>query len=111
MAPEPMRAAVRRLTPHSLPGHAVEPVAGAAGAARLLRVSGKCGLRRPWVGAVDETIERFLPVVRGERGLITHLGLEVRPSCTGTEDVHRTMRLFAEHVMPVLREEAAKAGH
>jgi alkanesulfonate monooxygenase SsuD/methylene tetrahydromethanopterin reductase-like flavin-dependent oxidoreductase (luciferase family) len=65
----------------------------------------------PGPGTVDQTIERFLPVVRGEHGLITHLGLEVRPPGTKTEDVHRTMRLFAEHVMPVLKEEAAKAGH
>jgi hypothetical protein len=48
--------------------------------------------------------------VRGERGLITHIGLEVRPPGTATENVHRTMRLFAEHVMPVLREEAEKRG-
>lgn len=65
----------------------------------------------PNPGTVDQIIEKFLPVVRGERGLITHLGLEVRPPGTKTEDVHRTMRRFAEYVIPVLREEAAKVGH
>ena len=65
----------------------------------------------PNPGTVDQIIEKFLPVVRGERGLITHIGLEVRPPGTKTEDVHRTMRRFAEYVMPVLREEAAKVGH
>lgn len=64
----------------------------------------------PGPGTVDQTIERYLPTVRGERGLITHLGFEVRPPGTSTEAAHRTMRLFAAHVMPVLREEAAKAG-
>jgi len=64
----------------------------------------------PGPGSVDQIIEKFLPVVRGERGLITHLGLEVRLPGMRTDDVHRTMRLFAAHVMPVLREEAAKAG-
>ena len=64
----------------------------------------------PGPGSVDQIIEKFLPVVRGERGLITHLGLEVRLPGMRTDDVHRTMRLFAAHVMPVLREEAARAG-
>ncbi len=61
----------------------------------------------PGAGTVEQTIERFLPLVRGERGLITHIGLEVRPPGTKTEDAHRTMRLFAERVMPVLKEAAA----
>ena len=64
----------------------------------------------PIPGTIDQIIDKFLPVVRGERGLITHIGLEVRPPGTRTEDAHRTMRLFAEHVMPVLREEAVKKG-
>ena len=64
----------------------------------------------PCPGTVDQIIDRFLPVARGERGLITHIGIEVRPPGTRTHDAHRTMRLFAEHVMPVLREEAAKHG-
>jgi alkanesulfonate monooxygenase SsuD/methylene tetrahydromethanopterin reductase-like flavin-dependent oxidoreductase (luciferase family) len=68
------------------------------------------GFAVPNPGTVDQIIEKFLPIVRGERGLITHLGLEVRPPGTRTEDAHRTMRLFAEHVMPVLKDEAAKRG-
>jgi alkanesulfonate monooxygenase SsuD/methylene tetrahydromethanopterin reductase-like flavin-dependent oxidoreductase (luciferase family) len=64
----------------------------------------------PNPGTVDQIIEKFLPIVRGERGLITHIGLEVRPPGTKTDDVHRTMRLFAEQVRPVLQEEAAKLG-
>ena len=61
---------------------------------------------QPNVGTVDDLIETFLPVVRGERGLITHIGLEVRPPGTSTIDAHRTMRLFAEQVIPVLTAEA-----
>jgi alkanesulfonate monooxygenase SsuD/methylene tetrahydromethanopterin reductase-like flavin-dependent oxidoreductase (luciferase family) len=64
----------------------------------------------PNPGTVDQIIEKFLPIVRGERGLITHIGLEVRAPGTKTEDAHRTMRLFAEQVRPVLQEEAAKLG-
>jgi alkanesulfonate monooxygenase SsuD/methylene tetrahydromethanopterin reductase-like flavin-dependent oxidoreductase (luciferase family) len=64
----------------------------------------------PGPGTVDQIIEKCLPVVRGEGPLITHLGFEVRAPGTSTEAAHRTMRLFAEHAMPVLREEAAKAG-
>ncbi|WP_067902200.1 hypothetical protein [Nocardia vaccinii] len=68
------------------------------------------GMAVPNPGTVEQIIEKFLPIVRGERGLITHLALEVRPPGTRTEHAHRTMRLFAEQVMPVLKEEAARLG-
>ncbi|MCP2256135.1 Flavin-dependent oxidoreductase, luciferase family (includes alkanesulfonate monooxygenase SsuD and methylene tetrahydromethanopterin reductase) [Prauserella aidingensis] len=68
------------------------------------------GFAVPGPGTVEQTIERFLPVVGGERGLITNLCLEVRPPGTRTEDAHRTLRLFAEQVMPVLKEEAVRHG-
>lgn len=67
------------------------------------------GFVLPVVGSVEQIIERFLPIVRGERGLLTHIGLEVRPPGTRTEDAHRTMRLFAKEVMPVLKQEARPA--
>ena len=70
----------------------------------------RVGFSVPNPGTVPQIIEKFLPLVRGERGLITHIGLEVRPPGTGTDDVHRTMRLFAEQVMPVLKTEAAHRG-
>jgi alkanesulfonate monooxygenase SsuD/methylene tetrahydromethanopterin reductase-like flavin-dependent oxidoreductase (luciferase family) len=68
------------------------------------------GFAVPNPGTVEQIIEKFLPIVRGERGLVTHIGLEVRAPGTSTENAHRTMRLFAEHVMPILRDEAAKRG-
>jgi alkanesulfonate monooxygenase SsuD/methylene tetrahydromethanopterin reductase-like flavin-dependent oxidoreductase (luciferase family) len=62
----------------------------------------------PGGGTVDDVIRYFLPVVRGEQGLITHIGIEFRPPGVKTEDVARSMSLFAKEVMPVLRAEAAK---
>lgn len=70
----------------------------------------RVGFAVPNPGTVEQIIAKFLPIVRGEQGLVTHIGLEVRPPGTSTENAHRTMRLFAEHVMPVLRAEAAKRG-
>src|ERR1700722_2969696 len=68
------------------------------------------GFGVPTAGTVDQITEHFLRIVRGEHGLITHLGIEVRQPGVRTEDAHRTMRLFATEVMPVLREEAEKRG-
>jgi alkanesulfonate monooxygenase SsuD/methylene tetrahydromethanopterin reductase-like flavin-dependent oxidoreductase (luciferase family) len=62
-------------------------------------------------GPVEEVIQKFLPVVRGEAlGLITHLMIEARQPGMKTEDVERTLTLFAREVMPVLKAEAAKLG-
>lgn len=68
------------------------------------------GLFDPIAGTVEDVIKHYLPIVRGERGLITHIGIEVRPPSTTTEAAHRTMTLFAQEVMPVLKAEAAKRG-
>ncbi len=62
----------------------------------------------PIAGTVDDVTEHFLRIVRGEAGLITHIGLQVREPGTKTEDVHRTMTLFAQEILPLLRAEAAK---
>jgi alkanesulfonate monooxygenase SsuD/methylene tetrahydromethanopterin reductase-like flavin-dependent oxidoreductase (luciferase family) len=62
----------------------------------------------PIAGTVEDVTQHFLRIVRGEMGLITHVGLQVREPGTKTEDVHRTMTLFAEEVLPVLRAEAVK---
>jgi len=62
----------------------------------------------PTAGTVDEVTEYFLKVVRGETGLITHLGFQVREPGMKNEDVHRTMRLLAQDVVPVLRAEASR---
>jgi len=67
----------------------------------------RVGFNTPAGGTVEDTLKYLLPIVRGERGLITHLGLEFRPPGVKTPDVVRSMTLFAREVMPVLREEAA----
>ena len=60
----------------------------------------------PIADTVDGVIEKLLPVVRSERGIITHIMLEFRPPGMKTEDVERSMTLFAQEVMPVLKAEA-----
>ena len=62
----------------------------------------------PIAGTVEDVTEHVLKIVRGEMGLITHVGLQFREPGTNTEHVHRTMTLFAQEVLPVLRAEAAK---
>ena len=62
----------------------------------------------PIAGTVEDITEHFLKIVRGEFGFITHVGVQVREPGTKNEDVHRTMTLFAQEVLPVLRAEAAK---
>ncbi len=63
----------------------------------------------PIAGTSDDIIEYFLPVVRGERGLITNLCISAREPGTSDEAAHRTLRRFAADVMPVLRAEAVSA--
>jgi hypothetical protein len=65
-------------------------------------------LSSPIAGTVGDAIERLLPAVQGRMGLTTQIGIEARPPGTRTEDAHRTMTLFAQEVMPVLKIEAAK---
>jgi alkanesulfonate monooxygenase SsuD/methylene tetrahydromethanopterin reductase-like flavin-dependent oxidoreductase (luciferase family) len=62
----------------------------------------------PIAGTVEDLTRHFLKLVRGEMGLITHIGLQIREPGTSTEHAHRTMTLFAEEVLPVLRTEAAR---
>ena len=57
---------------------------------------------------MEEVTEYFLKVVRGEMGLITHIGLHAREPGMKTEDVHRTITLYAQEVLPVLRKEAER---
>jgi len=71
--------------------------------------SGKTvGMFPPIFGTPEQVVDRLLPIVRGEMGLITHIGIEVRPPGTKTEDAVRTMTLFAREVMPELKAEAAR---
>jgi alkanesulfonate monooxygenase SsuD/methylene tetrahydromethanopterin reductase-like flavin-dependent oxidoreductase (luciferase family) len=64
----------------------------------------------PTAGTVSDIRDYLLKRVRGENGLITHLVINAREPGIATAHTHRTMRLFAEEIMPALREEAARLG-
>jgi alkanesulfonate monooxygenase SsuD/methylene tetrahydromethanopterin reductase-like flavin-dependent oxidoreductase (luciferase family) len=68
----------------------------------------RIGFVTPIADTVDGVIERLLPLARGAMGPMNHFGIEFHPPGTRTEDVVRSMTLFAEEVMPVIREEAEK---
>ncbi len=65
----------------------------------------------PSCGTVDDMLEKFVPVAQGKRGLTTNLGISVREPGMSDEAAHNTLRQFAEHVMPVLKQEALKHGN
>lgn len=56
------------------------------------------------VGSVKDVMPRFLEIRDGAEGRATHLPMQVRHPGMKTEDVHRTMRLFAKEILPVLRK-------
>ncbi|WP_244373034.1 LLM class flavin-dependent oxidoreductase [Streptomyces griseorubiginosus] len=78
--------------------------------AKTKKQMGYGGFNVPIAGTVDQVIEHFLPIVRGKHGLITHFGIEVRHPGISTETARRTLKRFAEEVIPVLRAEAAANG-
>jgi alkanesulfonate monooxygenase SsuD/methylene tetrahydromethanopterin reductase-like flavin-dependent oxidoreductase (luciferase family) len=59
-------------------------------------------------GTPDDAIEHYLAMIRGETplGFVNHIGLEVHTPGADPLDVRRSMTLFAQEVMPVLRAEA-----
>jgi alkanesulfonate monooxygenase SsuD/methylene tetrahydromethanopterin reductase-like flavin-dependent oxidoreductase (luciferase family) len=64
----------------------------------------------PIADTVEAVTERMVRIVRGQTpfGFVNHICIEARPPGMRTEDVARTMTLFAQEVMPVLRTEAEK---
>ena len=63
------------------------------------------------VGTPKEVLQRFLEIRDGEEGRVTHIPMQVRHPGMKTEDVHRTMKLFAKEVLPHLRKaSSAKAS-
>jgi alkanesulfonate monooxygenase SsuD/methylene tetrahydromethanopterin reductase-like flavin-dependent oxidoreductase (luciferase family) len=61
------------------------------------------GERGALVGTPKEVLKRFLEIRDGVEGRVTHLPMQVRHPGMRTEDVHRTMRLFAQEILPHLR--------
>jgi alkanesulfonate monooxygenase SsuD/methylene tetrahydromethanopterin reductase-like flavin-dependent oxidoreductase (luciferase family) len=56
------------------------------------------------VGSPKDVLKRFLEIRDGAEGRVTHLPMQVRHPGMKTEDVHRTMKLFAKEILPKLRE-------
>jgi alkanesulfonate monooxygenase SsuD/methylene tetrahydromethanopterin reductase-like flavin-dependent oxidoreductase (luciferase family) len=69
--------------------------------AEMIR-SGNAGFWSAAVGTPDDVIAALAPVAGGQLGRITQLACQFRHPGMSTADTHRSMRLFAEHVMPAL---------
>ena len=101
---------MRRVAISTARGHPNRIASRWSNCARAWETGTPVGFSTPIAGTVEDVIQRFLPIVQGKLGLITHIGIEVRPPGTKTEDVERTLTLFAKEVMPVLKAEATKRG-
>ena len=64
--------------------------------------SGNAGFWSAAVGTPDDVIAALAPIAGGHLGRITQLACQFRHPGMSTADTHRSMRLFAEHVMPAL---------
>jgi alkanesulfonate monooxygenase SsuD/methylene tetrahydromethanopterin reductase-like flavin-dependent oxidoreductase (luciferase family) len=72
--------------------------------------SGNAGFWSAAVGTPDDVIGALTPFVVGALGRITELAVAFRHPGMGTPEVHRSMRLFADHVMPALQAVAVGNG-
>lgn len=61
------------------------------------------------VGTPEEVIATMLPHAQGQTGRHTALACSFRQAGMRTAETHRSMRMFAEHVMPALHEAAQGA--
>jgi alkanesulfonate monooxygenase SsuD/methylene tetrahydromethanopterin reductase-like flavin-dependent oxidoreductase (luciferase family) len=66
--------------------------------------SGKAGIWRTAVGTPDDVIAALAPLVQGKGGRVTELACAFRHAGMRNPEVERSMKLFAAHVMPALRE-------
>lgn len=64
--------------------------------------AGEAGFWRGIIGNPDDVIAGLRPFVDGKLGRITQLALQMRQPGMSNDDTHRSLRLFAEHVMPAL---------
>jgi len=69
--------------------------------------NGNAGFWTAAVGTPDDVIAALLPFVKGAAGRVTQLACSFRHAGMRTTETHRSMRLFADHVLPALREAAA----
>lgn len=69
--------------------------------------SGTAGMWHAAVGTPDDVIAELRPLVTGERGRVTELACAFRHAGMRTPETSKSMRMFAEHVMPALAELSA----
>lgn len=64
--------------------------------------AGEAGFWTAFVGTPDEVIAGLRPLAEGAMGRLTQFACQMRHPGMSTKDTHRSMRLFAEHVIPAL---------
>jgi len=64
--------------------------------------TGNAGFWFAAVGSPDEVAAKLRPFVDGHLGRITQLALQMRQPGMNNDDTHRSMRMFAEEVIPAL---------
>ena len=69
--------------------------------AQMIR-EGRAGFWSAAVGTPDEVAARLRPLVDGHLGRITEIACQMRHPGMSNADTHRSIRLFAEHVIPAL---------
>lgn len=71
---------------------------------------GQAGFWSAACGTPEDVIAALAPFAAGALGRITELAIQFRHAGVRSADTHRSMRLFAEHVIPALDEIAVGAA-
>jgi alkanesulfonate monooxygenase SsuD/methylene tetrahydromethanopterin reductase-like flavin-dependent oxidoreductase (luciferase family) len=79
-----------------------EPAAEDARVTQEMLRTGNAGFWFAAVGSPDEVVAKLRPFVDGHLGRITQLALQMRQPGMNNADTHRSMRLFADEVIPAL---------
>jgi alkanesulfonate monooxygenase SsuD/methylene tetrahydromethanopterin reductase-like flavin-dependent oxidoreductase (luciferase family) len=79
-----------------------EPAPADARVTQEMLRTGNAGFWFAAVGSPDEVTAKLRPFVDGKLGRITQLALQMRQPGMSTDDTHRSMRMFADEVIPAL---------
>jgi alkanesulfonate monooxygenase SsuD/methylene tetrahydromethanopterin reductase-like flavin-dependent oxidoreductase (luciferase family) len=79
-----------------------EPATEDARVTQEMLQTGNAGFWFAAVGSPDEVVAKLRPFVDGHLGRITQLALQMRQPGMNNADTHRSMRLFADEVIPAL---------
>ena len=79
-----------------------EPAPADARVTQEMLRSGNAGFWFAAVGSPEEVTAKLQPFVAGQLGRITQLALQMRQPGMSNDDTHRSMRMFAEEVIPAL---------